>query len=400
MGNPLSGIGGLFSGSNGSAFQSQQAQVDKPSTVDEANVAEDQTQRGLYKQQQFVNALQNQNGINNQSSVFNQLQGVANGTGPNPAQAQLAQSTAANTANQAALMASQRGANANAGLIARQAAMQGGANQQAAAGQAATLQANQSLGALNQLGGIAGQQVGQQGNAIQAYDQAAQGQQADILNGIAGQNNAAVANAGQYNSAQSKIAAGNQSAQTGMLGSLAQGAGKLFGMIGNPFSSKGLPGQSPSPGSTDAGGGATSSPTTDAGGIGGSGGAGASVPVPEYTGGQISDPNVPKSAAARHLKGIRMASGGTVPALLSPGELKMSKGGAEAVDQGKASVTQVSEKVPGKASVKGNSLKNDTVHANLNDGDIIIPRSITQGPNAAANAAKFVHETLNKKRAK
>src|ERR1700679_261280 len=83
--------------------------------------------------QQNQQALQGQNGLGNQSQVYGQLQGVANGTGPNPAQAQLAQATGANTANQAALMAGQRGSAANVGLLARQAAQQGAANQQAAA---------------------------------------------------------------------------------------------------------------------------------------------------------------------------------------------------------------------------------------------------------------------------
>jgi hypothetical protein len=79
----------------------------------------------------------------------------------------LSQATGANTANQAALMAGQRGSGANAGLMARQAAQQGAANQQNSAGQAATMQANQSLNALNSMGSLATSQANQQANATQ-----------------------------------------------------------------------------------------------------------------------------------------------------------------------------------------------------------------------------------------
>lgn len=133
----------------------------------------------LASQQQLAAGMQP--GIANQNTMFgqeqglaNQLQGVANGTGPNPAQMQLNQATGQNVANQAALMAGMRGGNANAGLMARQIGQQGAGIQQQAAGQAATLGAQQQLGAMGQLGGLQGQMVAQQ--------QAALGQQANIAN--------------------------------------------------------------------------------------------------------------------------------------------------------------------------------------------------------------------------
>ncbi len=69
------------------------------------------------------------------------------GQGPNPAQAQYNQNVGQAAKAQGALMASQRGASSNPALIARQAAMQGAAMQNQASGQAATLQAQQQLGA-------------------------------------------------------------------------------------------------------------------------------------------------------------------------------------------------------------------------------------------------------------
>jgi len=174
------------------------------------------SQAALQQQQNFLTALQGQNGIQNQSNVYSQLQGVANGTGPNPAQAMLNQSTQQNVANQAALMAGQRGASANAGLIARQAAQQGAQTQQQAAGQAATMQSQQSLGALGQLGGIAGQQVAQQGSATQGLSASQQAEQGQIQNAIAAQNNASVG----INTANASMANTQMQGQQSMIGGL------------------------------------------------------------------------------------------------------------------------------------------------------------------------------------
>lgn len=50
-----------------------------------------------------------------------------------------------------------------------------------------------------------------------------------------------------------------------------------------------------------------------------------------------------------------------------------------------------------KATVKGDSYKNDTVPAMLSQGEIVIPRHITQGPKAPEKAAAFVRAVLAKK---
>ncbi len=188
-------MGSIFGGSKSGGFQAQ-----GPSKQ-QVNTSYDQTQDSIAQQKAFVTALQAQNGLGNQQDVFqqqqqlsNQLQGVANGTGPNPALAQLNQSTGQNISNQAALMAGQRGASANTGLIARQAAMQGGNLQQQAAGQGATLEAQQQLAAMGQLQGqqanmanLANTQVGQQQSGLANYGQQT-AQQYGTLTGA--QNNA------------------------------------------------------------------------------------------------------------------------------------------------------------------------------------------------------------------
>lgn len=153
-------------------------------------ITSDQASLAAIQQQKLLDQMQVQNNIGAQSNVFNQQQGLADqlsqmaqGQGPNPALTQLNQTTGQNVANQAALMAGQRGAGANAGLIARQAAQQGGALQQQAVGQAATMRANQQLGAIGALQGqqqmlasLANQRVGQEQSLTQNNANALLGQ--------------------------------------------------------------------------------------------------------------------------------------------------------------------------------------------------------------------------------
>ena len=231
---------GLNGGAGGSGFSAPaQANILNPTTVDQANTAYTNAQTALTGQQNFTNAVNAQNGVGNQANVYGQLQGIVNGTGPNPAQAQLAQATGANTANQAALMAGQRGSNANAGLLARQAAMQGAANQQNAIGQGASLQAQQSLNALQGAGNIAGQQVGQAQAANQAANQAAQGEQQNILGGIANQNTANVNMQNGINTANAGLANTSMQGGQALVGGLMNSAGGISKAVGSLFASGG-----------------------------------------------------------------------------------------------------------------------------------------------------------------
>lgn len=358
----------LLGGKSGAGFRAQGAD---PAQM---NTAYNQTQNSIANQQQFVQALQAQNGIGNQSNVFqqqqglaDQLQGVVNGTGPNPAQAQLAQATGANVSNQAALMAGQRGASANTGLMARQAAMQGANTQQQAAGQAATLQAQQSLGAMGQLGqqqqnmgNIAGQQVGQQQQANANLGQQTLQQQSNLM-GL--QQNA--------NSTNAAVAAENAKGQSNLFGNLMGGIGSAAMLIGS---------------------GGTAAPALMAG-----------QTLNNFSnmaaeGGQVNNGQIgPQSFTGKHLHGIKMAHGGKVPALVSPGEVRIHAKDVPAVAAGKKSPMD-GEKIPGKPKVSGNrnSYSNDTVSKQLTEGDIIIPRSVTQGKNPHKAAADFVAAVLSK----
>jgi hypothetical protein len=206
-------------------FQAVAAPLQMGTTASQLNTAYGQAQSGLQQQQDFTNQLSQQNGIGNESNVYNQEQAIANGQGPNPAQAMLNQQTGQNVANQAALMAGQRGASSNAGLIARQAAQQGAATNQQAVGQGASMQANQSLNALNSAGQMAQNQVNQQGQAITGYNTAAQNEQSGLQTANSNYNNAKVGMQSNVNNVNGQVSQGNQAANNGLMGGLMNGGG-------------------------------------------------------------------------------------------------------------------------------------------------------------------------------
>jgi hypothetical protein len=412
----MSFIGGLLGigGNSGSNFQAQGA------NLGQANGAQNNVQAGLNQQQQFLQNLlgsqaglsgnnqavaqQSQlaqqlagvNGIGNQQNVYNQqqalagqLQNIANGQGPNPAQAMLAQATGQNVANQAALMAGQRGSGANAGLIARQAGQQGAATQQQAVGQGASLQAQQSLNALGQIGqqyqnmgNIAGQQigeqqganaylgqlsnaqVGQQLGALGQQQQAAQANQNAILGNIANQNQT---NAG----IQEQVAGGQQN----LLGQATGGLGTVANLAGNAIFGSSAPAAATG----------YTSPSSSYFGIGAANGG-----VIGYAQGGAVDG--PKSVFGKHLIANPMAKGGKVPVMLSPGEKVLSPEQAREVAKGKMDAKKATT-VPGKAKVKGDSEKNDNYPTQLNAGDVVVPRTKAKDSD---KAAKFVGAVLAK----
>lgn len=101
--------------------------------------------------------------------------------------------------------------------------------------------------------------------------------------------------------------------------------------------------------------------------------------------------------AMRDIMGMRLAGtgsiyaeGGRVDALVSPDEVVVPPDKADSPAAAAAMVAKGKGKVPGKAKVKGDSPKNDTVRAKLAVGSVVIPRSITQGENAPERAADFV----------
>lgn len=89
-----------------------------------------------------------------------------------------------------------------------------------------------------------------------------------------------------------------------------------------------------------------------------------------------------KSFAAQHI--AKMNMGGMAKKPITSPQLHMQHGSI----------------VPGKAVVKGDSPKNDIVDAKLSPGEIVIPRTVVNSPDAPKEAAKFVAAILAKKQNK
>lgn len=393
----VGGLLGLGGGAGGTGFS-----VNPGTDAGQLQTTYNQNQDAYQQQQSLLQALQGQGGLQKQGDIYNQLQNVASGQGPNPAQNMLNQATGQNVANQAALMAGQRGAASNVGLMARQAGQQGAQLQQQAAGQGATMQAQQSLGALGQAAGQANTMAGQQIGQTQANQAAIQNEQA-ILHGA---NNA-------MNTVNGGLAGNVMQGQRGVIGGLfGAGAGAL-GLAGGgevPNASRVAPQsafakalhgfsnsyQASNASSKDPGVDALQKGITDFG-----------TAIGNKIRGPMSSLNSGIKAGSNQVLGsspemiqypsFNAAHGGKVPAMVSPGEGYLKPQEAAAVAKGKAPVEQVVEKIPGKAKVGGDSFKNDTVKRNLDAGGIVIPRSVMNSNDPARGAADFVRAVLARK---
>lgn len=163
-------------------------------------------------------------------------------TGADPALEQLRMATGQNMQQQAAALGSMQGAGTNPMLAARSIAQQGGMVQQQAAGQAATLQAQQQLvqaqqqmAAQQMLGQMGGQLVGQGQNAIQI---AQQGTIAP-MQALAQQNQLELANTQQFNTGQQQ----GYGTSGGMFGTLGAAGAKAFAGAGGMAQGGKVPGK-------------------------------------------------------------------------------------------------------------------------------------------------------------
>lgn len=316
-----------------------QGQVNAVSGADAA-AAQANVQKNFQDQQALLALLQGQNAVQNQSSVFNQQQNLANllmgqatgqSTIPSVAQTQLATSTGQNVAAQGALAAGARGAAANPGLAARNAAIAGTNAMQTAAGQGATLAAQEQNAAIqnlqnqqNMMGNLSTNQVGQQANLINAGNQASLGNQGQIFGQVSQQN--------AQNAQRDQFAGG-------VLGGLINAAGPaIIGSFLGP-----------------------AAPVAAGMAGGGGGGLGSSL-MAFNAGGEVPTVSGPKSKFGQHLN--------------------MQHGGH----------------VPGQPNVAGDHPSNDTVPAMLSPGEFVIPRTIMQSPNAPKKAAEFIAAHMAKKR--
>jgi hypothetical protein len=344
-------------GSSGENWVAPQAQLQNTMTPEQIKAAQEKQNQALLAQQQLAQQLASQGGLQKQNQVYGQQQGLlgqqqdlatqlatmAQGGGPNPALAQLQQATGQNVAQQAALMGSARGASANAGLMARQAAQQGANIQQQAVGQGATMQAQQQLAGINalqgqqqamagnigQMGGMANQQVANQMAGVGNYGAAAANQQAQMLGGMQTQNQQQIANQAQANSAQAGIEQQAAKGQQDTRGGIFSAIGKAVGAMAE--------------------------------------------------GGQVQQQNwgSGQGAAQGIQSGVAKAAADN-PVSKAIAWLSKSEGGT----------------VPGHAQVQGDSYANDKVPTMLSPGEIVVPRSAAQDPE---KASEFVKNIIDKK---
>lgn len=416
LGNYIGAIGGLLGlggGAAGTNFAGpQQANITAPTNTQQVGQAYTGTQNSLAAQNNLLSALQAQNGLGNQSQVYGQLQGIASGA-VNPAQAQFAQNTSQNVANQAALMAGQRGANQNVGLIARQAAQQGAATQQQAVGQEATQQATNQINAIGAAGNLATTQAQQQIGQTNANTQAQQAEQANLLNALQGYNTNTVQSQASVNAGNAALAGQQMTGQQGLiggtLGSLGLSGFSAAGAAGGEvqkMATGGMPAQ-PMPtngaqsefGQFLSGGGVQQAPQGSVemtptwqpkSGFGGpqKKKAPASSPV---AGPQANPVN---AAAGSNVTAAAPAGSALSLAGMDPG---MANGGMATDFRAGGKVNAKSPKE--KAVAKGNNYSNDKIPAVLSEHEIVLPRSVTMSKDPVKESAKFVAQVIAKRRA-
>jgi hypothetical protein len=398
----MSFVGDLFSGSKGTGWEPQRA-----ASLEQAQQLYGQTQEQLQKQREFTQALMGQvpGALGAQRDLASLYQQQMAGTAPSVAKAQLDEATRQNAARTAAMMASQRGAGANVGLMARQAGMAGSQAQQQAAGQAALLRAEEQQKAQAGMQGLSAQQIASAQQAQGTGTQAALSAQQLILNQIAQQEAAKAGIAQQTAKGQSDIVGGLISGiASGAMGGAAHG-----GMAGKDFSQNYA--QGGGLGSDDYWdslkknlGSIRVAPTLE-----GDSDLKKSMQKLGKAGTQSLLKQEPNQSSGSTLNQVRMpgqvvppmyAEGGKIPAMVSPGEKYLSPSEVEKVKDGKKEAIDAGKKIPGKAKVEGDSLKNDTVKMTLEEGGIVIPRSVVQSKDPGEQARKFVQAVLAKQASK
>lgn len=371
--------GGTSDGTNGVVVPTNKNIVNPYSNLDQINQANQGVTNQLGNQSDVQQQLSGQNGINNQSDIYAQQQGLATqlqqesqGGGPNPAQAQLAQNTGANISSQAALMAGQRGASANPALIAREAGMQGAATQQGAVGQAATMQAQQQLAAQQQLqqqqqnlSGLATTQVGQQLSGQNNLTNQALSQQGQLLGSL-----------GQQNANQAGITNTQQSGQNTMNAAAQQEAYKAANAIPNALGSAAS--------LLLAKGGEVENPKLQA-----------VSPKDRFPSHAMMAPHLKEMATLYHAHSFKNARYQPETKMASGGDVQAYSGQTNSLNVGGS--LKSGGKVPGKAQVSGDSQTNDTVAAKLSPGEVVLPRSVMNSQDPVSAAAQFVKALQAKK---
>lgn len=216
-------VADIFSGSK--AYQAQSGL--QPGELEQAS---QERQKALADMASFVAATKpgSVEALAAQQALGTQLGQMAQGQGPSAAQAMLEQQRGQLSSSLASLLASQRGASQNVGLVGRTAARAGAEAGANLASQAATLRMQEQLQAISQAQNLAAQRVEQQRLGTAQYGQAAlQGQQ-QLLAAQAQQEAQRTAMAQQQEATRGQIIGGLISGVGAATGALA-GGGKEKG---------------------------------------------------------------------------------------------------------------------------------------------------------------------------
>lgn len=112
--------------------------------------------------------------------------------------------------------------------------------------------------------------------------------------------------------------------------------------------------------------------------------------APFYSGGKVCE-----GPHDSHVANF-LAGGGPVKAMVSPGEIYLSPEQVHKVVHEGADPAKIGHKIGGKAKVKGDSLKNDTVPADLEEGGVVVDR---KNMGSKEKRQLFVHRAVAKARA-
>lgn len=371
--NPNTGLFGSIAGGLGmtNSFQASSANITPGTNAQQLSDAYTGAQNALAGQQSMTNTLQPQVGsaVQNQNALANQYAAMARGQGPNPAQNQLAQATQGNVANQAALMAGQRGSSSNVGLMARQNAQQGAATQQQSAGQAATLGSQQQIAAQNNLASLANNQINQAGQANTNFSSQAQGEQGILQNANTGFNNTAVGMQSNINNVNSGTSSSNAAATGKVGGGALNLVSSLFAEGGSVDLGKFTP--SPAENTPSASVASTSAPAASSDSSSGDGGMMSGLSDMMAKGGMIHSDHY-KNHISSYFDTHNMKAGGPV----------VAKDKSE------------------KAKVAGNSYSNDTIPALLSEGEVVIDRKTLADPGPIGQAARMLQAHLAQRNGK
>lgn len=374
----VTGMLGLGGGASGTGFAGPGSAGFIPTVSQQTiNNASQYSADTMSQQQGLLQALQRQNGLNNQSQVYGQLQGVANGVGPNPAQAQYQQNIQSLAAQQQGALASIKGI--SPALQARLVAEQGSSAMQNAAAAGETNLMNQQLGAIGAAGNIAGTQATNQIGQTNANTAAAQNQQGLYQQAAANYNNSIGSMQGNINSTNAAFGTQQMQAQQKAIGGIANGLGAAFGAQGGEVLSVAP---------------AASGPQSTIGkfftGFG-------SAFDSDKNNGQTKDPlQGGVSNLIKSLKSAPAVIGNQAGSPIVSDSVAYAANGGMAANGGK-----VMAKGPAQKAVKsGNSYSNDKVPAMLSEGEVVIPRNIMQSADPARGAAQFVQAVLAKKQAR